>query len=93
MIDALIEQLIAATEAGKLTWVRDNKERYIYHEHSLGLSVSTWVIYIKGVDVYKAKSQRDLHDLCMAIENSIRAHNTKTREGVIQQLMTQLAAL
>ena len=93
MIDALIEQLIAATEAGKLTWVRDNKERYIYHEHSLGLSVSTWVIYIKGVDVYKAKSQRDLHDLCMVIENSMRAHDTKARENVIQQLMTQLAAL
>ena len=89
MIDALIEQLIAATEAGKLTWVRDNKERYIYHEHSLGLSVSTWVIYIKGIDVYKAKNIRDLYDLRKTIEKYMSECPTEGVDAVawlIQQL-------
>lgn len=84
----LIEELITATKAGKLTWVFDS-ETNTYHEHSLNMYVSTWVISVNGTDVYNAKSQRDLHDLYMAIENSIRASNM--REDAFQWLMAQLA--
>jgi len=46
MIDTLIEQLIAATEAGKLTWVRDDEQTLVYYEHSLKMYVSMWVISV-----------------------------------------------